>query len=201
MAGSRFNRLAFLGIVGMIAAVTLAACNNTPRTPSNVTEQRLQEGNQQRLLANQPPVTISWSAERDNLNRRMERINDQNMEGWIYLVSHGTVLAFYPVDGKVSSLNSYLTAAEQIVDADQGRLTGFNPILVEMPDLDGAYGKNSDGIFFFTTDGVYVEWFGEYLWSDQPLALAVQPLLVREIPADPAPVRVDPPAPAPAAAQ
>jgi hypothetical protein len=52
---------------------------------------------------------------------------------------------------------------------------------VEAPDLDGTYGENVDGIFFFTTEGAYVEWKGEYLMSDQPLKLTTQPELFREV--------------------
>ena len=38
-----------------------------------------------------------------------------------------------------------------------------------------------NGIFFFTTEGAYVEWVGDYMMSDQPLKLTTQPELVREI--------------------
>jgi hypothetical protein len=36
-------------------------------------------------------------------------------------------------------------------------------------------------VFFFTTDGVYVEWKGEYLYVDEPLKFTTQPELVRTI--------------------
>ena len=38
----------------------------------------------------------------------------------------------------------------------------------ELADIDGSYGENDNGIFFFTPDGKYVEWTGEYLFSDIP---------------------------------
>ena len=53
--------------------------------------------------------------------------------------------------------------------------------VVSTPDIDGAYGENADGIFFFTTEGAYVEWKGDYMVSDQPLKLTTQPELLREI--------------------
>lgn len=37
-----------------------------------------------------------------------------------------------------------------------------------LPDVDGSYGSNDNGIFFFTPDGKYVEWSGTYLYSDIP---------------------------------
>ena len=40
-----------------------------------------------------------------------------------------------------------------------------------MPDVDGSYGENDNGIFFFTTDGKYVEWGGTYFYSDIPVSV------------------------------
>lgn len=37
-----------------------------------------------------------------------------------------------------------------------------------LADVDGSYGENDSGIFFFTTDGKYIEWTGTYLYSDIP---------------------------------
>ena len=42
-------------------------------------------------------------------------------------------------------------------------------ITTEMADVDGSYGENDSGIFFFTPDGRYIEWTGTYLYSDIPL--------------------------------
>ena len=40
-----------------------------------------------------------------------------------------------------------------------------------LADVDGSYGENDTGIFFFTTDGKYVEWTGTYLYSDIPFEI------------------------------
>ena len=37
-----------------------------------------------------------------------------------------------------------------------------------LADVDGSYGENDNGIFFFTPDGKYIEWTGIYLYSDIP---------------------------------
>ena len=95
------------------------------------------------------------------------------MHGCVYLLSHGTVIAFYPVRGKVSSMKSYLTPGDEVRSG---------PITAEAPDLDGAYGENAEGIFFFTSDSnSYVEWAGEYLFTDQCLKVSAQPQLVRVV--------------------
>ena len=84
-------------------------------------------------------------------------------------------MAYYPVKGKVSSLNSYLSTPQQVIRWPEKSADKF---VVDSPDFDGTYGQNDDGIFFFTTSNAYVEWKGDYLWSDQPLQLTQQPELV-----------------------
>ena len=102
-------------------------------------------------------------------------------------------MVFYSVSGQVVSLRSYLTPMENIVnfngipcttanrsDNSERTCTGGGYI-ISNPDIDGTYGDNPDGIFFFTTEGAYVEWKGDYMVSDQPLKLSTQPELIREI--------------------
>ncbi len=139
----------------------------------NSAKQEMEETelNHARLAAAQPPPQLQQSLERANLIKRLERLNkDSNTTSFIYLVSHGNVMAFYTVKGKVSSLNSFLTTPDQVVQipASGG---GFSYHVLPSPDFDGSYGKNPEGIFFFTTDDVYVEWVGEFLWSEQPIKL------------------------------
>jgi len=138
-------------------------------------EQALTEQNQQRLIEAQPPVKLDWSIERENLNRRTLLWNDANKVSYIYLVNYGKVMAFYTVKGKVSSVNSQITNPEQIVDRYEGDVT------IPSPSEDGSYGTNGDAVFFFTTEGAYVEWRGDYMLADQPLRLTTQPELVRQI--------------------
>ncbi len=89
-------------------------------------------------------------------------------------------MAYYTVSGKVSSLNSYMVPTQKIVDDPYGSFDAGGQV-VESPDLDGTYGENAHGIFFFTTDGAYVEWQGQYLWSDQPLKISQPVQLTRAV--------------------
>lgn len=41
----------------------------------------------------------------------------------------------------------------------------------EIPGIDGAYGSNIAGIFFFTADSKYIEWTGDFLYSDIPFSV------------------------------
>lgn len=49
-----------------------------------------------------------------------------------------------------------------------------------LADVDGSYGENDVGIFFFTVDGKYVEWDGTYLYSDIPF-IVNDPILKMEV--------------------
>jgi hypothetical protein len=59
-----------------------------------------------------------------------------------------------------------------------GCTTGY---IVQAPDIDGSYGQNVEGIYFFTTEGAYVEWAGEYMYSSEPLRITTPLELVREV--------------------
>lgn len=135
-----------------------------------------------KLQANQPtPTDIDYSLERYNLIRRTYWVNGQREKanalpceiekplGYIVLFEYGAVVGSFIVDGKVSSLNSFLTPDskwyEQELWGDGDSANGANEWLA---DVDGSYGENDNGIFFFTPDGKYIEWTGTYLYSDIP---------------------------------
>lgn len=159
---------------------------NSPAKPvdSFKSDSQKVEETQKRVQQAVPIPELKTSAERQNIARRAKLFDDENKISYIYLVSYGKVMAFYTVKGKVSSLNSYLTPASKLVKYDGSncnRGASTNCFVVSAPDIDGAYGENADGIFFFTDSGAYVEWQGDYMMSDQPLKLTQQPELIREI--------------------
>lgn len=120
------------------------------------------------------PTDIEYSLERHNLIKRTYWVNGQREKastlpcevekplGYIVLFTEsGQPVGNFTVDGKVTSLNSYLTPdSEYYGDGDCRNRW--------LADVDGSYGENDDGIFFFTPDGKYIEWTGVYLYSDIP---------------------------------
>lgn len=134
--------------------------------------------NANKMQMNQPtPTDIDYSLERYNLIRRTYWVNGNREKanalpcevekplGYIVLFSGNVVVGNFVVDGKVSSLNSFLTPDSQWYEASVGSGIIKNEWLA---DVDGSYGENDSGIFFFTPDGKYIEWSGDYLYSDIP---------------------------------
>jgi len=144
-------------------------------------ESKISEKNQQELAKKYPPLQLEDSLERQNLRQRYKHLNDRDVVHHVYLMSYGKVVAYYTAQGKVSSVNSRLTQTEQLVKCDRGD-GGFNDqCVVSSPQMDGSYGTNGAAIFFFTTDGKYVEWNGEYLVSDQPLNIQTPVTLTKKV--------------------
>ena len=136
------------------------------------------------LAANQPtPTDIDYSLERYNLIRRAYWVNGQREKanalvcevvkplGYVVLFTEsGSVIGSFVVDGKVSSLNSYLSPDSEYYELVYGGTYKYENEW--LADVDGSYGENDHGIFFFTPDGKYIEWTGTYLYSDIPFEVA-----------------------------
>lgn len=135
-----------------------------------------------RLQTNQPtPTDIDYSLERYNLIRRTYWVNGQREKanalpcevekplGYIVLFTdNGSVVGSFVVDGKVSCLNSFLTPDSEYYEKVSNDVAGDKASNKWLADVDGSYGENDNGIFFFTTDGKYIEYTGTYLYSDIP---------------------------------
>ena len=122
------------------------------------------------------PSDIEYSLERYNLIKRAYWVNGQREKalsltspiqkplGYITLFTeNGGIVGSFVVDGKVSSLNSFLTPNSEYYTSSY--TTEW------LPDVDGSYGENDKGIFFFTPDGKYIEWTGIYIYSDIPMTV------------------------------
>jgi hypothetical protein len=177
-----------LPIIAMFAAcmgvLTVAACGPTPasgQTSAQQKEAAITAANTNSFQARCATSALT-SQEKNALCERARRINVQNMASCITLfLPNGTYVAQYPVKGKVASLNSYLLPGDQVVERNYGSYWAWG-ITTEAPDIDGAYGKNAEGIFFITADtDAYVEWSGIYHWSDQCLPVSAEPLLVQSV--------------------
>ena len=170
-------------VIGLICVVlfSFVGClgTDTGGGTAQKAEMVLTNVNQLRLQNATPAPAIEKSLERENLKERLVRFNDENKVSYIYLLSDmGSVITFFPIKGKVSSVNSMMTTTEQLVSPYKSQAEGTS--VISSPDLDGSYGSNGDAIFFFTTENVYCEWNGKYFLCDRPLKLTSAPLLIYE---------------------
>ena len=182
--------------LALIMAVCFTGCGSS-ETVAYSTEVDMQSTLSvgDKLSHNQPtPTDINYSLERYNLIKRAYWVNGQREKantlpcavekplGYIVLFTdNGAVVGSFVVDGKVSSLNSFLTPDSEYYEQEyynSGSSVGDGNDW--LPDVDGSYGTNDAGIFFFTPDGKYIEWTGTYLYSDIPFIVNNPVLKVSE---------------------
>lgn len=174
-----------LSVILMVAiligvCISLTACDEISEPTGSYADRQNTKAVADSLSQSQPtPTDINFSLERFNLIRRAYWVNGQREKaasvicrvdrplGYIVLFTEsGSVVNRFVVDGKVSSLNSYLTADSDYYEIATGSSTTYRNNW--LADVDGSYGENDSGIFFFTPDGKYIEWTGTYLYSDIP---------------------------------
>lgn len=174
-------RVVSLLVVVVLALLALTGCSDIPTAKGTKADVQAQITVANVLTGNQPtPTDINYSLERYNLIRRAYWVNGQREKanalacavekplGYIVLFAGNTVVGNFIVDGKVTSLNSFLSPDSEYYEYLGGDFRAYNKWLA---DVDGSYGENDDGIFFFTPDGKYIEWTGEYLYSDIPFII------------------------------
>lgn len=185
----------FLVLIVVIVLFAMVGCDTIQTSTNKDVARTLAVGDE--LSKNQPtPTDVDASYERYNLIRRTYWVNGQRERartlpcpipdvplGYVVLLTEsGSVVAKFVVEGKVSSLQNYLTPISEYYEGissyvndtyPDGSTTGNHSYVNKwLPDVDGTYGDNDDGIFFFTPDGKYVEWSGIYLYSDIPFEVA-----------------------------
>lgn len=183
------KRIVLVALAALLLMV-LVGCDKVPASGS-VADTIKTISNANTFQENQPtPSDIEYSLERYNLIRRAYWVNGQREKamslpceiadiplGYVVLFTdNGGVVGRFCVQGKVSSLNSFLTPDSEYYEKNttyRSAYTETSPTVDDLAnkwlaDVDGSYGENDSGIFFFTPDGKYIEWNGCYLYSDIP---------------------------------
>lgn len=61
---------------------------------------------------------------------------------------------------------------------------GISQVVTRAPSDTGTYDTGTASfIYYWTPEGTYRQWAGDYLYSDQPIRLRVEPLVVNVTPA------------------
>lgn len=169
-------------VVSVLCLILLTGCDflEEEKNTRQDVEDTIEIGNKLSKVQ-ETPTDIDYSLERYNLIKRAYWVNGMRDKarslpspiadmplGYIVLLTEsGSVVGKFVVDGKVTSLNSYLTPDSEYYETSCGNYCKNK----WLPDVDGSYGTNDNGIFFFTTDGKYIEWTGLYLYSDIPFTV------------------------------
>lgn len=185
------NTLVGIAAASMIFGMT--GCDTSTFGNYQDTNKQVEVSNS--LAVNQPtPTDINYSLERYNLTRRAYWVNGQREKaqmlpcpiadvplGYVVLFTdNGAVVGSFIVEGKVTSLRSYLSPdSEYFEQYESGGHSGNSWSNEWLADVDGSYGENQEGIFWFTPDKKYMEWTGTYLYSDIPFEIE-EPVLKTE---------------------
>lgn len=171
--------------VSILGVSLLGGCS--PSQPDSQSQgQSITEAYSQKLTKARPyPLgAMNDSSERAGLQERLLRLNNPNKIGYVYeITQNGQILAEYTIKGKVSSTASQLTPTQNVYSPYTS-----TAVTAESMGDDGSYGPEEggqNGIFFFTTSGVLVEWNGLWQYSDAPLNLTTKPLIVIDATAKP----------------
>lgn len=178
--------------IAMLSSLIMAGCEFEKTEAQKDTQATIDITD--KLIKNQPiPKDIDYSLERYNLIKRTYWVNGEREKalslpsavdrplGYIVLFTEsGNPISSFVVDGKVTSLNSFLSPDSEYFEKDLGYRSGDNSDTANaahrysnkwLADVDGSFGENDNGIFFFTPDGKYIEWTGIYLYSDIPFSI------------------------------
>jgi len=113
------------------------------------------------------------SLEKTNLLKKQAMENDPSRVGYITLLAgvSGKPFGYYAVKGKVSNSGSQVDP-EDLIECRSA--CSYGPVSIDGPQDDGTYGEGDPGVFFFTTDGTYVETTSDYVYTSQPLPSALK---------------------------
>lgn len=179
------KRCNWLWVILIAIPLIISACGgDTPVQPTQIQppSQNDLQNNANRLWSVQGGKLkpINSSAELANLIERINRENDPNHYWYVYIFTVDGKLMFYSkIHGKVSSTDSSPTAPDSTSCDGNGTSSGYSCSTVSNPSLDGSYGTNEPGIFFFLANApqTMMETNFMYIVTDSYIPITQQPVL------------------------
>lgn len=170
---NRCNFLSFLAVA--VLGFTLAACQPQAKAEPQAKQTQAQIAKE---AANS--IQFTGNSEIESIKHRIELTSKPGAIGYVILLNQsGQPIAYYGVKGKVTSGGKRLTAPFEVRQYSIGGTNGgATYVQTPSPSDEGTWGQSGEYIFFTTTDGQYIQWSGQYLYSDKPLRLRVEPLVV-----------------------
>lgn len=152
----------------ILACLMLTACDATPPTTNKQAESR-------KAIEAAQSIRFDENAEIENIKRRLTLTADPGKLGFILLLNQaGQPILYEGVKGKVTSSGKRLTP----VDYHSTDGAGANNYVRAAASDEGTFGSSDTYVYYWNTDGVYRQWAGVYLYSDQPIRLRVEPLVI-----------------------
>lgn len=169
--------LAALGVL-LIAGILIGCLEQAPAQP----DPRAAQANVARQAA--ASLHMSANAEIDNIKRRLELTGNPTLLGYIVLLNGtGQPIMYEGVRGKVTSSGSRLTPPDDVVVRTNTTNGAISQVVTRARSDVGTFDSSSSSyIYYWNTDGVYRQWTGDYLYSDKPIRLRVEPLVVTSTP-------------------
>jgi hypothetical protein len=161
----------------MLPMLALAACDQPAAAPQQADNRRQQEV---AAVEAARSVQFNANAEIDNIRRRLELTSNPNLLGYIILLNDaGQPIIYEGVRGKVTSGGKRLNPADRVERNNSGgQYTNYAFQVRAAPSDEGTHGSSAPYIFYWNADGTYRQWSGAYLYSDQPIRLRIDPLVI-----------------------
>lgn len=157
-------------IICVVAALFLVGCVEENRP--------VKQGQAQKAREAANSIQFTENAEIENIKRRLELTANPGLLGYIVLLNEtGQPVMYAGVKGKITSGSKRLTEP----DRSNNWGGGTNNVVRQSPSDEGTYGHSDPYIYFWTTNGQYIQWNGKYLYSDKPFRLSVEPIVTQVI--------------------
>tara|TARA_R110002110_G_scaffold164195_3_gene364330 strand:+ start:811 stop:1314 length:504 start_codon:yes stop_codon:yes gene_type:complete len=154
----------FIIAASLLVLTGLTACVDVPQTNADRQAAQAQQAAEQ--------ISFTDNAEIENITRRLELTSSPGLVGYVLLLNDaGQPIYYVATDGKLTSGGKRLTKPFQL-----SQTYGEYPT----PSDEGTWsgGGSLPYVYFWSTSGQYYQWSGDYLFSDQPFRLNVEPLVV-----------------------
>ena len=118
-------------------------------------------------------IVFSENAEIENIKNRLKLTSNPGQIGYILLLNYaGQPILYTTIKGKVTSSSKRLTPP------DRYSSLGPNGFIRAGASDEGTYGNSDSYVYFWDQNGRYFQWSGQYLYSDQPIRVTIEPLVV-----------------------
>ena len=147
----------------VICCIVIAAVTGCSQGPNN---QEIQAEKGAQLAES---IRFTSNAEQENIHRRLELTSDPALLGYVTLFHKtGQVALYTAVEGKITSGGKRLTPPDRNV---------VGHIRRSMSD-EGTWGSSNPYVYFWTPSGQYFQTSMDYIYSDKPMRLREEPLVI-----------------------